>query len=202
MNHTYLYIRYIKFYSSFHITRIDSLLSRSGRVAWKIFPVKKEQVDDFSSPSSRSNGDRIDRVSRGVKSKQAAEREGQVFAGPTSKWTPFSCRRRYERPWINQQWPRPRDTCDCQLRAKWMKWMKSREGGEECKSFEEVRSIRAWSRRTRVREGFDKERRKVCAGKLKSAGEWYTVHEYFFDYPFEWCFRAKTFEMVEKYRLT
>lgn len=130
MNYTYLYIRYIKFYSSFHITRIDSLLSRSGRVAWKIFPVKEEQVDDFSSPSSRSNGDRIDRVSRGVKSKQAAEREGQVFAGPTSKWTPFSCRRRYERPWINQQWPRPRDTCDCQLRAKWMKWMKSREGGE------------------------------------------------------------------------
>lgn len=201
MNYTYLYIRYIKFYSSFHITRIDSLLSRSGRVAWKIFPVKEEQVDDFSSPSSRSNGDRIDRVSRGVKSKQAAEREGQVFAGPTSKWTPFSCRRRYERPWINQQWPRPRDTCDCQLRAKWMKWMKSREGGEVQEFWggsvdSRLISVNACQR------GFWQGTSKGLRWEIEKRGRMIYGSRIFFWLPFEWCFRAKTFEMVEKYRLT
>lgn len=54
-----------------------TLLDQRSHGILENFPV--EQGVDFSSPSSRSKGDKIDRVSRGVKSKQAAEREARFL---------------------------------------------------------------------------------------------------------------------------
>lgn len=81
-NHTYLYIRYIKFYLSFRITRIDMTLSSAYQPVraclGKFSRLEKETgrrfLLAFFSLERRQN-----RVSRGVKSKQAAEREARFL---------------------------------------------------------------------------------------------------------------------------
>lgn len=177
-----------------------TLLDQRSHGVLENFPV--EQGVDFSSPSSRSKGDRIDRVSRGVKSKQAAKREARFLPALQVNGLHFpavtnGCGS------INGRVLATRAIVSCLWRAKWIKWMKSRGGGREGREVQEfwgVRSIRAWSRWKACQRGFWQGvgTSKGLRWEIEKCGRMvYGSRIIFFGYLFEWCYHAKIFEMVE-----